>query len=298
MVVPGAAAGAVRFPGWYAEPNGRARYRWWDGWSWSAWVSDGLVVGVDPLPVWVAPSRPERRSPETRLALPGRAGLVALVGIVAGVALAVLGMMAGRLLFGASRAPALALSALGLWSGLIGACIVVSRRHGTGSVRCDFGAAGPWTDLGRGLVVSVIGRVAVTLVVIPLVMANRRLLDHGGGGTLRSGHLDEAALATFAVIAIVGAPIVEELFFRGLLFRSFQGRLGVGGAALAQGALFGLAHASPLYGLRNVFVIAATATFGIVLAIVAERYRRLTPGMAAHAFFNLVAVAALAAAGS
>lgn len=294
MVLPQAVPGALKAPGWYAEPNGRLRYRWWDGWSWSAWVSDGAAVGVDPLPVWVAPSRAGRRWPETRLVLPGRAGLIALVGIVVGVALGVLGLLVGRLISAGSRAPSLALSAIGLWSGLMGACLVVSRRHGTGSIRRDFGAVGPWTDLGRGLVVSLVGRVAVTLVVIPLVLTNRRLLGHGGGA-IRPGRLDGAALATFAAIAILGAPIVEELFFRGLLLRSFQGRLGVGGAALAQGALFGLAHASPLYGLRNVFVIAATATFGMVLGLVAERYRRLTPGIVAHAFFNVMAVIALVA---
>jgi len=35
-------------PGWYADPNGRHEYRYWDGATWSDQVSDGGVVSTDP----------------------------------------------------------------------------------------------------------------------------------------------------------------------------------------------------------------------------------------------------------
>lgn len=37
--------------GWYADPAGRAAYRFWSGESWTQWVSDGTTVAVDLRPV-------------------------------------------------------------------------------------------------------------------------------------------------------------------------------------------------------------------------------------------------------
>jgi hypothetical protein len=36
--------------GWYRDPSGRARLRWWDGAALTSWVSDGTAVVADPLP--------------------------------------------------------------------------------------------------------------------------------------------------------------------------------------------------------------------------------------------------------
>lgn len=36
-------------PGWYPDPTGRHRSRYWDGSAWTAWVLDGTQTGTDPL---------------------------------------------------------------------------------------------------------------------------------------------------------------------------------------------------------------------------------------------------------
>jgi hypothetical protein len=38
----------ARPPGWYADPAGRHRLRYWDGGTWSQWVSDTGDVALDP----------------------------------------------------------------------------------------------------------------------------------------------------------------------------------------------------------------------------------------------------------
>jgi hypothetical protein len=63
-----------------------------------------------------------------------------------------------------------------------------------------------------------------------------------------------------------------------------------------QAIVFGLCHATPQYGMRNVSVVLGTMIFGLVAGWMAIHYGRLGPGMWTHAWFNLAAVALLAAA--
>jgi membrane protease YdiL (CAAX protease family) len=73
------------------------------------------------------------------------------------------------------------------------------------------------------------------------------------------------ALTAFA--AAFSAPIVEEIFFRGLLYRSLRNRLPIVLAAPVAGAMFGLVHvgAYPLVSLP------AKAWFGLVACLLYER---------------------------
>jgi membrane protease YdiL (CAAX protease family) len=107
---------------------------------------------------------------------------------------------------------------------------------------------------------------------------------HGGGYLL-------IALAT-----VILAPFMEELFFRGLLFKGLA-RLftpvragatrargaGVVVAVVVDGLLFGLAHGEWVQ-------LAGLALFGMVLATVSYRTGRLGMNMVSHATFNLFAV--------
>ncbi|MFZ1062647.1 MAG: CPBP family glutamic-type intramembrane protease [Acidimicrobiales bacterium] len=96
-----------------------------------------------------------------------------------------------------------------------------------------------------------------------------------------------------AVMTTLGAPIVEEWFFRGVLFRAFDEGLSVtlrrGGtvvAALVSACLFALAHGEPLQ-----FV--GLAVLGFILAILVKRTQRLVPSIITHASFNAVALVSL-----
>lgn len=89
-------------------------------------------------------------------------------------------------------------------------------------------------------------------------------------------------LILILIATCIAAPIFEELFFRGFLFRAFAGRFGPTPAMLLSGALFGLAHA---------FVIPLRMTvplgiMGVALAWLLQQTRSLIPGMAVHGFVN------------
>ena len=102
--------------------------------------------------------------------------------------------------------------------------------------------------------------------------------------------------ATFVLLVImttVLAPIFEEWFFRGVIFRSLdEGLVGVSPraatatAVVASAVLFALAHGEPLQ-------FAGLALFGVVLALIIHRTRRLVPSVIAHVSFNAVAMVGL-----
>ena len=229
---------------------------------------------------------------DERANLPGRAALYGLGGFVAGLVAGVLLALAGAAL-DLPDVAVLILNVAGLWTGLWAACWLASRRYGAGSIRRDYGVQIAAKDVSWGLLMSLAARFAGAIAVIPFVLADERFVGTNQGvyGEVRGSVI---GFAVFAVIAVVGAPYIEELFFRGLLLRSLSSAMGTGGAIVTQAVLFGLAHFSPLLGLANVSVMTVITAAGIVFGFTAVK-RRVGTSMAAHSFFNMLAVLVAAA---
>jgi membrane protease YdiL (CAAX protease family) len=280
---------------WYPDPSGVGELRYWDGQRWTPGVVIDGVVTERPMPwppVATGPDvRPTDGPGDDRAHFPGRAVLYALagfvVGIVGGLALA----LAGRGL-GLPDIGVLLLNLAGLWTGLLGACWRASRRYGTGQIRRDFGLHFGGPDLGWGLLMSLLARVAGAMVVIPFLFGSRKLV---GNNTGVYGKVTQSpwTFVVFGAVAVFGAPVVEELFFRGLLLRSLTSVLGVAPAIAVQAVLFGLAHFSPLLGLANFSVMTIIAAAGTIFGITAW-WRRTGTSAVAHGAFNLVSVVAAA----
>jgi len=83
----------------------------------------------------------------------------------------------------------------------------------------------------------------------------------------------------FTVVLL--APLGEEPFFRGFLYKALRRRRSVWPAALISALFFGLVHIYPL-------LIVPLAVVGLVLALLYEWRQSLLVTMAAHATFNLV----------
>jgi membrane protease YdiL (CAAX protease family) len=179
---------------------------------------------------------------------------------------------------------------VGLWVGLAGGVVYATRAKGTGSLARDFG-------LRVQLPLDVVGGVGVGLacqyVMVPLLYLPfeqfdhtlRRRLENQAKDVTRAAH-GGFQVAILFVFLVIGAPVVEELFFRGLLLRSLHRRYGAPAAVIGSALVFGLAH----YELLQ---LPALILFGVVLAVLAERTGRLGPGIAAHAAFNAATVLSL-----
>jgi uncharacterized protein len=92
-------------------------------------------------------------------------------------------------------------------------------------------------------------------------------------------------LVAYGLLSCIAAPIAEEFFFRGFMFRALAGRVHVLLAALVAGSVFGLSHAagSPATALL------VLSGFGIALCLLLYRTGSLVPCIMLHAFNNSVA---------
>lgn len=84
----------------------------------------------------------------------------------------------------------------------------------------------------------------------------------------------------------IGAPIFEELFFRGLLARSVRRHVNVWWSVVISGLIFGLFHFQLLQ-------FPALALFGMLLAFVMYKTNSLWTNISCHMGFNLATVALL-----
>jgi membrane protease YdiL (CAAX protease family) len=86
-------------------------------------------------------------------------------------------------------------------------------------------------------------------------------------------------LIYFGIMAVVVAPVCEELLFRGVLYPNVKSlgyrRLAMWGSAI----LFGVIH-------NNLMSLVPLTLFGVVLVLLYERAGNLLAPITAHAFFN------------
>lgn len=92
------------------------------------------------------------------------------------------------------------------------------------------------------------------------------------------------------LVTAVAAPLCEEAFFRGMLFRLLWARLPLWVAVAVSAIAFGLAHASPAVSLA---LLPVFTYLGIVLALVYAKTGSLTNTVLLHALNNAVGTVAV-----
>jgi hypothetical protein len=167
-------------------------------------------------------------------------------------------------------------------------CWWSSRRWGRRSLRQDAGLYGRWADLGWGPVTwlcCLVAQIVLGIVVLTSGMpftSNTEGIDTIGA---ERGYV----IATL-VLAVVAAPVVEEIVFRGIVMKSFLGRMHVAAAIGIQGVVFGFAHFDPVRGTGNIGLVFILSGVGVVLGGAAYVFRRITPAIIAHGILNAIAM--------
>lgn len=119
----------------------------------------------------------------------------------------------------------------------------------------------------------------------------------------QGAHLDPAKLANGGILtasgtkwlwllglaASIGAPIAEELFFRGLAFTIISKKLGKFFGIFISSLLFGLAHVQTTVA-SSIYMFLTTFTIGSVLAFILSKTGRLGSTLLSHGMFNASAV--------
>jgi len=177
----------------------------------------------------------------------------------------------------------LALALLGAWASYLVGMWIASRRAGSGSVIADYGIAFRWIDLA-GLAIGAGSQLVVIRVVyLPLealwsdIFTQDRLTENAQDLVDRAGG---ASTLLLVAVVVVGAPLVEELLYRGLLQRSLAARFNEGAVLVAVAAIFAAVHFRPIE-FPGLFV------FGLILGWAALRTNRLGMAITIHVGFNL-----------
>jgi len=103
-------------------------------------------------------------------------------------------------------------------------------------------------------------------------------------------HLNTPEAIASVILAVFVAPVAEELFFRGILFRSIRDRRGFWLGALVSGLIFGLAHYEAAAWQDTVLLQSIMVFTGVALAYIYERRGNLLANVTAHMVFNVVGV--------
>lgn len=175
-----------------------------------------------------------------------------------------------------------------LWFGLLGAPLYATRRKGQGVVR-DLGLRFAPTDVPLGIAIGLVSQfVLVPLVSLPwIALLGRDTSDlETPARALADKATDPVGVVLLALIVAIGAPLIEELFFRGLLMRAIERLLGTAAAVVLSAVAFGITHFELLQ-------FPALAAFGAVLAVLTARAERLGPAIFAHFAFNASTVVLL-----
>lgn len=163
-------------------------------------------------------------------------------------------------------------------------CRFASKRWGTGDLGTDIGLTPRLTDLGWGPVIwlgALGAQLAIGAVVIALdvpLVGNTEGIDE-----IRA---DRTYVVSLVITAVIAAPIVEEMVFRGVVMRGLRSRLPLVVVIVAQGLLFGAVHVDPVRGTGNVGLVLVLSGVGIAFGVAVALLGRIGPSIVAHAIFN------------
>jgi membrane protease YdiL (CAAX protease family) len=255
-------------PGWYVDPGEPEVLRWWDG---RAWTAHRAVPAPGPEPT-----------------LP-------LAAAVGAVVITVVALLASRLVldgivtFEWPIPVYVAITGVVGYGPMVAWSVHASRRWGTGSLRRDLGLALRPIDLLWAPVIW-LACVAAQIVVAIIILVTRIPLTSNTEG-INDLDADRGYVLSTLVLAIVAAPIVEELLFRGVVLRGLRSVLAIAPAIALQAVLFGIAHVDPVRGRGNIGLVLVLAAVGAVLGMAAHKLRRIGPTILAHGILNAVVMA-------
>ncbi|MGI9600719.1 MAG: CPBP family intramembrane glutamic endopeptidase [Acidimicrobiales bacterium] len=265
--------------------------------------SGSPAPGLRPPPTaWPASTLPPPPPPPSRWGLGdvliGAAVILGVATLVGVVAVLIVGLPEAGDATATAEALAeeplvLVSSVLAQQVAMVGWVVWVARVKGRGVIE-DFGFRFKWVDLAIG-VAAAIAALVVTGVVVGAVASATGIEAVDNSDFIQPSE-QGLWIIPIGLMVVVGAPLSEELFFRGLVFRAAEKKWSTVVGIAFSTVVFALVHAlTGISAAENLILILSIAVFGVALAVVAAQYRRLGPAIVAHMAINGFAFAAIVA---
>lgn len=168
---------------------------------------------------------------------------------------------------------------------------LVSKWKGRGPVK-DWRLAFAWFDPFIGLGIAILAVVSAAIV-SEFAARAVGLVDDAEADNTQFLKNAEGSPWLYVLLfgAVVGAPLAEEFFFRGLTLRAFEKRAGPVVAVLGSTVVFTLPHFIGTGLAGTVVLLTAIGTVGLILGTITVVTGRIWPAVFGHMLFNMVGAA-------
>ena len=186
-------------------------------------------------------------------------------------------------------APYISASLLLSWVGLLTPVLIASTRKGRNWREILNWRFRPARDVPIAIGITVgyrlLESVGIAILTGPLGVSQDEL-----GNAAVLAEATGFGLVVLVVFAAIGAPIVEEVFFRGYFLTAVRQRLGAAAGIAITSLVFGALHiqGTPIGGL---FAFCSTTAIGVILAALVVKTGRLGAAITTHIVFNASGVA-------
>jgi membrane protease YdiL (CAAX protease family) len=173
-----------------------------------------------------------------------------------------------------------------IWVGYGAGTIIETVRRGKGP-EIELGLMAPFAMyVGAAVIGAITQLVLLPILYWPIVKLNPELDVGEAAETLVAEYDTAPEILVFALIAVIAAPVVEELFYRGLMLRGLTHYMPASMSVVLTALIFAAVHLQ-LVQLPGLFLV------GLIAGTIVLYTGRVGLSIAMHMAFNLTAVIGL-----
>jgi CAAX protease family protein len=151
-----------------------------------------------------------------------------------------------------------------------------------------FGRRPFWRSLGWGWIPQfrLVHAIGLAFLMFGVAILAEHTLPHKETDLEKYLKLGTSVRIMFAALAVVTAPLVEEIIYRGVVYSTVEGLMGKGAGVTFVTLLFALVHAPQYWG--SVAVLVSILSLSFVLTLLRAWTGKLLPCVATHLVFNAI----------